>query len=400
MAKAEIKLRDRADIVISRHVGEDVKPYVCIAEECLQNPQYFAKGRQWKKHMRKIHTTQWIRSLHNPSIWKCPMKHAKSISFSLREDLIQHLQQNHPELTQKDQQNLVNISEIPIPRPIDECPICGDKHEPPKKPPPKDEEESEGEVTVPPKSETSKKKNARFDIPESSSESESEQHEADDEAIQAQAIRARDHNRIETNIGQHLKSLAFFFSNRLTRDLDIESDDAQGSSVDSDEDEDDRVLFPNPADIEDDSPELPVFLSLVQGPIEGQSCLSCVEENLTELYVLWEGSRRPLGPNLPAEELECIFPKKSSAEKIPSHGVVYAALGIVVLEICNSVYSQDAFNQDVSPSVTLRQFLRLLNQFFSSDDIAKYKDDFILVSIITAIFYTTRLCLLIVITEC
>ncbi|KIX05938.1 uncharacterized protein Z518_03912 [Rhinocladiella mackenziei CBS 650.93] len=270
------------------HVGQDIKPYVCLSQDCTQNPQYFARSRDWKQHMHKIHTPQWIRSMHNPLIWKCPVCSSTSATEfvseeKLQQSLVEHMKQKHAELDEDDQWNLASVSGIPTPRPVDVCPICKDDHKPkarqrhaPQGNRSALEDETPMSTVTRESQESHKKKRARFAVSDGS------QSGSDRDGIGRPARRtqvkhqpsdrlpqASDHDRIERYIGQHLKALAFFFSNRLVRDWDQESNAPQGSRTDS-------VLLdlelPSEQESDDNSPRLSVAVGRTNTVKELESC--------------------------------------------------------------------------------------------------------------------------------
>ncbi|KAK1547678.1 protein kinase domain-containing protein [Colletotrichum paranaense] len=51
---------------LRNHVNQDLKPYICISEDCasFQPPIRFAKSRKWREHMEKTHGNDWDQHIH------------------------------------------------------------------------------------------------------------------------------------------------------------------------------------------------------------------------------------------------------------------------------------------------------------------------------------------------
>ncbi|KAF8861598.1 putative subtilisin, partial [Acephala macrosclerotiorum] len=115
------------------HVNKDIKPYVCISEECMPNLQFFESRASWIDHMHKKHTTQWIRYLHNTFFWNCPVCHVHSpTEFTskgeMEENLVEHMRGSHSDVVEEsDRQYMASLSGVPQHRPVDICPICGEQ---------------------------------------------------------------------------------------------------------------------------------------------------------------------------------------------------------------------------------------------------------------------------------
>ncbi|KAK8022536.1 hypothetical protein PG993_013303 [Apiospora rasikravindrae] len=74
-----------------RHVYSDLRPYVCLYEDCPTPSQVFARRRHWVEHLRRQH---W-------RIWKCPFEN--SDPFQSPEAFLAHLRHNHDEAISPDQ---------------------------------------------------------------------------------------------------------------------------------------------------------------------------------------------------------------------------------------------------------------------------------------------------------
>jgi len=49
-------------------------PYTCLSEDCAWPPLFFAHKRDWLKHMKNIHSADWIRRIHTTT-WYCDSGH-------------------------------------------------------------------------------------------------------------------------------------------------------------------------------------------------------------------------------------------------------------------------------------------------------------------------------------
>lgn len=343
------------------HVDRDIKPYVCISKDCIQPLQFFSKIRNWKEHMRRTHTAQWIESLHNPLAWKCPVCCSTSVTESaskeqLQKDLIAHMEILHPELDEDDRRNLASVSGIPRLRPLNICPICGDHHQPKGRQEPVaiDNGSDMGDEALTAKEDItsyapSGEKKIRFDLP-TGSDTESDEDGADSLARQAdqQSPQARDHDRIEKYIGQHLKALAFYFANRLLDENERDSNVPSRSSVESAfldlgslsdlETDDNAPRLPMEEPVEDISQES------TSNTDEENEQRACILLNLLQLRRDWGGDRRAPEPKLSPEQLRDMFPDNSHQRSDdtwnpigPGNIIAYAACTLIVLELCQKI---------------------------------------------------------------
>ncbi|KAH6876579.1 hypothetical protein B0T10DRAFT_566794 [Thelonectria olida] len=49
----------------ARHVNQDLKPYICLFDNCGQPSPSFEDYEKWANHMAERHTTDWPRKLQN-----------------------------------------------------------------------------------------------------------------------------------------------------------------------------------------------------------------------------------------------------------------------------------------------------------------------------------------------
>ncbi|KGO36167.1 hypothetical protein PEX1_083240 [Penicillium expansum] len=271
----------------SAHIEQDIKPYVCISENCEQIPSYFVKIQEWKVHMQTIHTPQWIRYIHNPLSWKCPEPECHSTSTiefasekEAQESLINHMKQEHFELDEDELHHLASVSIIPKPRAVDICPICGDDHKP-KNPSQQSSDNFESKNSThraTPQSQVARKgKVAIFDVPGASG-SEDDTDSVDNPTRRAQprplgsrGPQGNDHSRIETHIGRHLSNMAFHFSSRLIKIQGEHSNALQEPGADSTAQRGFQRVHTE----------------------QDKEQLVCIEANREQLGGEWEGDRRP-----------------------------------------------------------------------------------------------------------
>jgi hypothetical protein len=345
--------------------------------------------------------------MHNTLIWKCPVCQStsqKGEEFAseerLQQSLIEHMQL-HPEIDKNNQQNLARVSGIPKPRPVDKCPICLDDNQPERR----EEETHQGkdnpvEEASKPRESTKlqpsdRKKGVEFTLPD-----DSESHSEDDDTVKP-ASRARakqqghrrstqdsDHERLEKHISQHLRALAFYFSNRLLRDMDRESDAPLGSTVDSSLL--DLSSLSNP-DSDNDPPQLPVATELFDNDLdtdERKEQVAIVESNLKELSFDWGSDRRPPEPSMAPEELQRMFPDTSYHRNDDlwkplsvEYALAYAALVLIILELCQAIPERQNWSASEGPLYSDLEIFSFALRGFHGDELkAGSQSDFILAS--------------------
>ncbi|KAI1108028.1 hypothetical protein F5Y14DRAFT_141749 [Nemania sp. NC0429] len=108
------------------HFRNDLKPYVCISEDCAQPTVLFATYADWLEHMEDSHTLHWARNVHSPQVWYCDIHDDNYYEFHSSTDLIEHLKAEHSSCFthDDDRERRVRWSVIPEPRNLNECPIC------------------------------------------------------------------------------------------------------------------------------------------------------------------------------------------------------------------------------------------------------------------------------------
>ncbi|KAK5654615.1 hypothetical protein OQA88_7245 [Cercophora sp. LCS_1] len=295
------------------HLAHDIKPYVCISEDCAKSPPYFVRRWQWKQHMEKIHTTQWLRSLLTPFAWKCSTCSPTSPEIPSQGEWVSHMEKKHGGLGEEARRCLESGSRIPKLRPTDICPICLEQFKPEKSlgrmaPENESDVKNEDETQHSP---PNRQKRVGFSIPESvDGESDADSGAEDG---QFQMKQRPEHAWAANHIAQHMKSLAFFFSTRFVQDVDQESNAPVMSRGNSTQALDfDSLSALDFSVSESDFPRLPEPTLPAEGGSsadEISSDMACIAENLTNLLADWGGDVRPLEPNLPPEDLELLFPR-------------------------------------------------------------------------------------------
>lgn len=254
-----------------------------------------------------------------------------------------HLEKNHPRVKIGDYQHLVDVSAVPQPRPSDLCPICGTLHQqrviPQSLSTPAREESESREIP------TSRRKARVGFVSSEVSDNEDNGQPAENSSVRRPArrsTRATDDYGVENCIAEHLKGLAFNFSQRLYDEDERESDLPSGRSTDSELEE-----LPDVGS-DDDPPWLPSGQcdEINYFPIpdmEKEEMKKCIAENLKLLRekLDWDVDRQAKEPNLSYEEREELFPDKHrrSNESIwsgmyPKTALAFAACVSVIVELC------------------------------------------------------------------
>jgi len=198
--------------------------------------------------MHKKHTTHWVRYLHNAFVWNCPAcREVSTTEFAskdeVEEELVKHMSNHHSDAMEvSDLRSMAGLSVVPQHRPLDICPICGEQHEaqvPLAASQVADDIESEDEdpvQTTKSLGSIKKKKELAFDVPpESQSKKQLSTHETElDPVSQSQSKLTKKRTRltkVEKCIRGHLKALAFYFSNRLIDDEDVDDIEVERKSI-------------------------------------------------------------------------------------------------------------------------------------------------------------------------
>ncbi|KAI9684270.1 MAG: hypothetical protein M1822_005743 [Bathelium mastoideum] len=110
------------------HVDQDLEPYVCISEHCIDPPRYFISLRDWKDHMRTRHSREWSEKIHTKR-WYCDVDHSEPGSeppeFDEVRAFVDHLKTDHgTTLTQSRLQARIMRNQRIATRDSFVCPLC------------------------------------------------------------------------------------------------------------------------------------------------------------------------------------------------------------------------------------------------------------------------------------
>ncbi|KAF5021966.1 hypothetical protein F66182_6006 [Fusarium sp. NRRL 66182] len=134
LGEVEIPLNtteEERDAIWRNHLNADLRPYVCLSEECLNFPTSFSTMKEWKAHMRETHRPDWTRHVHRIK-WYCQYctEQDQNVYFWTQDQLARHMAEDgaegHPRSPDK-----LEIARITArgkrgnPRTELECPLCG-----------------------------------------------------------------------------------------------------------------------------------------------------------------------------------------------------------------------------------------------------------------------------------
>ncbi|KAH7122112.1 hypothetical protein B0J13DRAFT_566968 [Dactylonectria estremocensis] len=107
-----------------RHVDYDLKPFICLAENCSATDTAFGKRQLWIDHMKSNHSTQWARHVHREPQLKCDIDHPRPLSFDRKTDLLSHMNESHSDAyTTAQISSIVRRSFRYVTRPEGICPF-------------------------------------------------------------------------------------------------------------------------------------------------------------------------------------------------------------------------------------------------------------------------------------
>ncbi|KLU83540.1 hypothetical protein MAPG_02597 [Magnaporthiopsis poae ATCC 64411] len=88
-----------------RHYRSDLRPYVCLAENCSALRPVFASDTEWHCHMRSaghdsddmLHSESWAHKIHQQPFWTCQGPHEGDslYSFPTKKELTNHIAKHH-----------------------------------------------------------------------------------------------------------------------------------------------------------------------------------------------------------------------------------------------------------------------------------------------------------------
>ncbi|KAK6348438.1 hypothetical protein TWF718_006232 [Orbilia javanica] len=201
------------------HFKEDLEPYVCISEQCGEQPVYFAYQRNWRKHMDEFHTIEWIQEIHKHTVWYCDLNQHEYQEFSSSREFHEHLMESHSDLTPKQLDMMERRNVLSIPRGPNICPLCSQDisilDTEPNQVQPSSHHNSLTSIHP-----NKPKRKPIFHVPEGLIDSDEEQHpdraNTDPSSSEKTSLgiverpQARvNHIKLATHVAGHLKSLAF-----------------------------------------------------------------------------------------------------------------------------------------------------------------------------------------------
>jgi hypothetical protein len=102
-----------------RHVKSDLRPYVCLMENCSKQYETFIETKDWLLHMESEYKEHIAR-------WRCSAKHESPQVFSSEEEFVFHMISEHPRIATKSQLPIIKKrSGRPAPQMFENCPLCG-----------------------------------------------------------------------------------------------------------------------------------------------------------------------------------------------------------------------------------------------------------------------------------
>ncbi|RYP46072.1 hypothetical protein DL768_007664 [Monosporascus sp. mg162] len=110
------------------HVDQDIEPYVCISEDCIEPPQYFTSLQGWMDHMRTRHSMNWSEQIHTER-WHCDVHHnepgREPPEFDEKAEFLNHLKTCHGDkLTQSQILGRIRRNRRIATRDPFVCPLC------------------------------------------------------------------------------------------------------------------------------------------------------------------------------------------------------------------------------------------------------------------------------------
>ncbi|KAK0708483.1 WD40-repeat-containing domain protein [Lasiosphaeris hirsuta] len=107
-----------------KHVDKDLKPYICISENCRELPCSFTTFKAWNQHMTAQHGLAWYQDVYPPSSWVCAIcLDASSNGFQHPNELYIHMKSRH-DFSETQLAAIVHLSKIQVQRRPDICPLC------------------------------------------------------------------------------------------------------------------------------------------------------------------------------------------------------------------------------------------------------------------------------------
>lgn len=106
----------------------DLKPYVCIAEQCAGKSIFFTSFGSWRRHMDDSHSRHWPQEIHKPKVWFCDINDGEYLEFETSEHFREHLLKHHSPASFTDAQmaSKMRWNVLSLPRKRNTCPLCNE----------------------------------------------------------------------------------------------------------------------------------------------------------------------------------------------------------------------------------------------------------------------------------
>lgn len=110
--------------ILSQHIDQDLKPYVCLSEECLDTHSVYPTFSQWHRHM-ELHDWQWYQKAYLTSSWVCPLCGPSDNAYTDSNALYLHLTKSHNDgFSVTELQAISRQSKVEQQRAWSDCLLC------------------------------------------------------------------------------------------------------------------------------------------------------------------------------------------------------------------------------------------------------------------------------------
>ncbi|KAJ8129674.1 hypothetical protein O1611_g3959 [Lasiodiplodia mahajangana] len=220
------------------HFKKDLRPYVCISEDCSEPAVYFGSFLKWRQHMENAHTPDWARMIHSSQVWYCDVSPHRYLEFTKKEDLETHLRDEHTKLDPEQRVRRLERNVLPSIRKRHLCPLCNQdilrvyelqQHLP------------SGHETGPfedavEKVRLSTDPKVRFqDVGDSSSSEDEANTDNIPPSLTAEEIKKLNEGKVARHVAGHLKSLAFLSIRYLEGDATADEGDSEKAAPGGDD---------------------------------------------------------------------------------------------------------------------------------------------------------------------
>ncbi|KAL8375693.1 hypothetical protein RB595_007010 [Gaeumannomyces hyphopodioides] len=111
------------------HLIADLRPYVCVSEECRSFPTSFRSTKEWRAHMNENHGSEWSQYIHRIK-WSCPFCGDQAGPISSEDLLVRHLthdqaEKHPPAMDAFERAKAKSRGRAANPRQANHCPLCG-----------------------------------------------------------------------------------------------------------------------------------------------------------------------------------------------------------------------------------------------------------------------------------